>query len=186
MTATQPRSGRPRKLMERGQRMLRRIVRRGLQLSAESIARDLQTACGLQISSMTVRRELHGMGFHGRAAASKPYITKCNAKRRMQWCKARRHWTLEQWRRILWSDESSFSIWQSDGRVWVWRLPGKSLAADCAVGSSLFTLLLYHRSLCQHSFLEIFSSDWRHFSHFPLEIISVPVGFVVRSLNIRI
>ncbi|KAI4877377.1 hypothetical protein NFI96_006499, partial [Prochilodus magdalenae] len=31
--------------------------------------------------------ELHGMGFHGRAAASKPYITKRNAKHRMQWCK---------------------------------------------------------------------------------------------------
>ncbi|KAL0201375.1 hypothetical protein M9458_004562, partial [Cirrhinus mrigala] len=32
---------------------------------------------------ITVRRKLHGMGFHGRAAASKPYITKCNAKRQM-------------------------------------------------------------------------------------------------------
>ena len=30
--------------------------------------------------------------------ASKPYISKYNAKRQMQWCKARRHWTLEQWR----------------------------------------------------------------------------------------
>ena len=71
------------------------------------------------ISSRTVRRELHGMGFHGWTAASKPYISKCNAKHRMQWCKAHRHWTLEQWRRILWSDESHFSIWQSDGQVWV-------------------------------------------------------------------
>ncbi len=51
MTATQPRSGRPCKMTERGQRMLRRIVRRGRQLSAESIATDLQSSCGLQISS---------------------------------------------------------------------------------------------------------------------------------------
>ncbi|CAI9599150.1 unnamed protein product [Staurois parvus] len=29
------------------------------------------------------------------------------------------HWTLEQWRRVLWSDESRFSVWQSDGCVWV-------------------------------------------------------------------
>ncbi|KAL0147114.1 hypothetical protein M9458_057638 [Cirrhinus mrigala] len=105
MTATQPRRGRPRKLTERGQRMLRRIVRRGRQLSAKSIATDLKISCGLQISSRTVHRELHGMSFHGRAAASKLYITKCNAKRRMQWCKARCHWTLEQWRCVLWSDE---------------------------------------------------------------------------------
>ncbi|CAI9585274.1 unnamed protein product, partial [Staurois parvus] len=67
------------------------------QLNAESIAKDLQTSCGFQISTTTVHRELHGMGFHGQAAASKPYITKCNAKHWMQWCKAYRHWTLEQW-----------------------------------------------------------------------------------------
>ena len=74
-TATQTPSGRPRKLTERGQRMLRRIVRRGRQLSAESISTDLQTSCGLQISSRTVQRA-SWMGFHGRAAASKPHITK--------------------------------------------------------------------------------------------------------------
>ncbi|CAI9570571.1 unnamed protein product [Staurois parvus] len=80
-TATQPPSGRchkrdrrPRKMTERDQHMLKRT---------ESIAKDLQTSCSLKIST-TVRRELYGLGFHGRAAASKPYITKCNAKRWMQ------------------------------------------------------------------------------------------------------
>ena len=77
-TATQPRSGRPCKTI-RGQQMLRHIVHRDRQLSAESITIDLQTSCGLQINSRTVHRELHGMGFHGRAAASKQYISKCNA-----------------------------------------------------------------------------------------------------------
>ncbi|CAI9564470.1 unnamed protein product, partial [Staurois parvus] len=93
-TATQLQSDRPRKMTERGQRMLKQTVHRSRQLSAESIAKDLQTSCGLQINTTTVRRELHGMGFHGRAAASKPYFTKCNAKSRMQWCKACCHWTL--------------------------------------------------------------------------------------------
>ncbi|CAI9620440.1 unnamed protein product, partial [Staurois parvus] len=81
-------------MTERCQGMLKRTVHRSRQLSAESITKDLQASCGLQISTTTVRRELRGMGFHGRAAASKPYITKCNAKRQMQWCKARCHWTL--------------------------------------------------------------------------------------------
>ncbi|CAI9546567.1 unnamed protein product, partial [Staurois parvus] len=72
--------------------MLKLTVRRSHQLSAESVAKDLQTWCGLQISTTTVHRELHGMGFHGRAAGFKPYITKCNAKCRMQWHKARHQW----------------------------------------------------------------------------------------------
>ncbi|CAI9535691.1 unnamed protein product, partial [Staurois parvus] len=54
-TATQPPS-------EQGQCMLKC---RRCQLSAESIAKDLQNSCGLQVSTTTVRRELHGMGFHG-------------------------------------------------------------------------------------------------------------------------
>ena len=108
-TATQLRSGRPRKMMEWGQWMLRRIVSRGRKLPLKSIATDLKTSCGLQISWRTVLRELHGMGFHGWAAASKPDISKCYAKRWILRCKAR--WTLEQWRRLLWSDKSLFSIW---------------------------------------------------------------------------
>ncbi|CAI9570838.1 unnamed protein product [Staurois parvus] len=68
--------------------MLKSTVRRSHQLSAESIPKDLQTSYCLQISTTTVHRELHGMGFHGRTATSKPYITKCNANHRMQWCKA--------------------------------------------------------------------------------------------------
>ncbi|CAI9624225.1 unnamed protein product [Staurois parvus] len=90
--------------------MLKHTVRRSRQLFAESIDKDLQTLRSLQIST-TVHRELHGMGFHGSLAASKPYITKCNAKSRMQLCKARRHWTLEEWRCVLWSDESCFPVW---------------------------------------------------------------------------
>ncbi|CAI9593013.1 unnamed protein product, partial [Staurois parvus] len=59
-TATQPQSGRPCK-------MLKHRVHRSHQLS---IAKDLQTSCGLQISTTTVCRELHGIGFLGGAAAS--------------------------------------------------------------------------------------------------------------------
>ncbi|KAK1797709.1 hypothetical protein P4O66_008077, partial [Electrophorus voltai] len=83
----------------------------------QSITTDLQTSCGLQISRRTAGRERHGIGFHGRAAASKPYITKRNAKHQMLWCKACGHWTLEQQRRHLWSDASCFFICQSDGRL---------------------------------------------------------------------
>ncbi|CAI9580016.1 unnamed protein product, partial [Staurois parvus] len=56
-TATQPQS-------EQDQRILKHTVRRSRQLSAESIAKNLQISCGLQIRT-TVHRELHAMGFRG-------------------------------------------------------------------------------------------------------------------------
>ena len=59
------------------------------------------------------------MGFHGRAAAHKPKITMHNVKLWLEWCKARRHWTLEQWKCVLWNDESCFTTWQSEGQILV-------------------------------------------------------------------
>ncbi|CAI9620999.1 unnamed protein product, partial [Staurois parvus] len=49
-TATQPQSGQPCKMTERGQRMLKCTVWRSRHLSAELIAKDLQTSCGFQKS----------------------------------------------------------------------------------------------------------------------------------------
>ncbi|CAI9624918.1 unnamed protein product [Staurois parvus] len=66
-TAAQPRSGRPCKITERGQCMLKHTVHRGRQLSADSIVKTSKLCVAF--------RELHLMGFRGPAAASKPYIT---------------------------------------------------------------------------------------------------------------
>uniref|UniRef100_A0A3P9KYK6 RRM domain-containing protein n=1 Tax=Oryzias latipes TaxID=8090 RepID=A0A3P9KYK6_ORYLA len=45
------------------------------------------------------------MGFHSRAAASEPHITKCNAKRQ---CSGVKHATTGLWSRLLWSDDQVF------------------------------------------------------------------------------
>ncbi|GFW15970.1 transposable element Tc1 transposase [Trichonephila clavipes] len=68
----------------------------------------------------------------------KPNITPQNAKHRMQWYGAHRHWTVDMWKTVLWSDESRFTVWQSDGRVWVWRIPDEHFFSDCIVTTVKF------------------------------------------------
>ena len=75
------------------------------------------------------------MGFHGRAVAHKPKITMRNAKCRLEWCKARRLWTLEQWKCVLWSDETHLVVrWTNMGLADARRtLPARKHSANCKV-----------------------------------------------------
>lgn len=63
---------------------------------------------------------------------------------------------------------------------------GEPLAAHCAVGGSDFVLLLCYRPLGQDSLLEVLSSDRRHVSDFTLQVVPVPVGFVMGALNVAV
>jgi hypothetical protein len=42
-------------------------------------------------------------GFNGRAADHRPNISPVNDKRRLTWCKERRHWPVDNWKRVIWS-----------------------------------------------------------------------------------
>ena len=100
-TTAQPRSGRSHKITEWDRRMLKLIARKNSLSLVATFTSEFQTASGSNVSTISVSWELHEMGFHGRAAAHKHNITMRNAKRRLEWCKACRHWTLEQWKRVL-------------------------------------------------------------------------------------
>jgi hypothetical protein len=49
------------------------------------------------------------MGFHGQAAAHKTNISPVNAKHCLKWCKERHHWTVHNWKRVIWGDESRYT-----------------------------------------------------------------------------
>ena len=88
-TTAQSWSGRPHKLTECLLWVLKRVARKNRLSSVATLTTEIQTASGSNVSTITVRRGLHELGFYGRAAAHRPMYTMHNAKRRLEWCKAR-------------------------------------------------------------------------------------------------
>ena len=125
------RSGRPRKSTSRQDRHLKvlRIADRfktSRQLKAEW-KRDIN----VNVSDRTVRRRLLSEGLRGCIAMKKPFISATNKKKRLEFARQHRDWTVDHWSRVLWTDESTFNMKCSDGAVYVRRRPGEELADNC-------------------------------------------------------
>ena len=46
----------------------------------------------------------------------------------MDFALAHKDWTLEDWKRVVWSDETKINRIGSDGRKWVWKRAGEQLS----------------------------------------------------------
>lgn len=65
-------------------------------------------------------RELKGLGLSSCVALRKPLISETNWEKRLQIAREHKDWTLEKWK-VMWSDESRVSLFQSDGYIRVRR-----------------------------------------------------------------
>ena len=89
---------------------------------------------GRNASQSTVHRTLLRMGLRSRRPVRVLMMTPVHRRKRLQWARESRNWTLEQWKKVAWSDESRFLLDQVDSRVHVPRLPGEVMAPGCTVG----------------------------------------------------
>ncbi|GFW85474.1 transposable element Tc1 transposase [Trichonephila clavipes] len=85
------------------------------------------------VSMKIIQRELHTANIHGRVAIRKPLVSGRNAAKRLQWCRDHLNWTQLQWEQVIWSDESSFTLFQTTGRVFVWQALTEAFHVDCLV-----------------------------------------------------
>ena len=59
-------------------------------------------------------REVNALGLNRCVALRKPLISEATQKKRFQFAREHKDWTLEQWKKVMWSDESRFTLFQSD------------------------------------------------------------------------
>ena len=118
-----PQSGAPRKLTVRQERQIVRLVTSG----EENIAQKMAHQVDAEVSASTVRRVLHRAGLYGRVKVSKPLLTRKHKIARANWAKDLLNWTQDQKNSIIFSDESSYNLFGSNGRQWCWRRVGEEL-----------------------------------------------------------
>ena len=84
----------------------------------------LQETLNLKCSTKTISRRLGNAGLRSFFTKKKPFISEKNRKKRLLWARKYRHWTTTQWKRVLFTDESPFTI-RYQPRLRVWRPEGQ-------------------------------------------------------------
>ncbi|CAJ0922022.1 unnamed protein product [Ranitomeya imitator] len=131
-----PRKGRPRVTSASEEKFIRVTSLRNRRLTAAQIRDQVnatQSSSSRHISTTTVKRRLCAAGLLGKIAARKPLLRTGNKQKRLVWAKKHKEWTLDQWKSVLWSDESKFEIFGSNHRVFVRRRKGERMDSTCLV-----------------------------------------------------
>ncbi|GFW89076.1 transposable element Tcb1 transposase [Trichonephila clavipes] len=99
-------------------------ARRNRRQTAGEIARHTTQATGRPISRFTVARRLHGGSLFARRPVRCVPLTPTHRRRRSLWCREDRNWRDNEWRRVLFTDESGFSLSSDYHRILIWRERG--------------------------------------------------------------
>ncbi|GFV55316.1 transposable element Tcb2 transposase [Trichonephila clavipes] len=117
-------SGRTRRTTPADDRYIVLQARRNRRQTAGEIARHTTQATGRPISRFTVARRLHGGGLFARSPVRCVPLTPAHRRRRSPWCREHRNWRDNEWGRVLFTDESRFSLSSVSHRILIWRERG--------------------------------------------------------------
>ena len=129
-----PRSGRPKKCTPEVEEEVIKIISKNSttrQLSTDMIASMLTPLVKGGISARSVHRILRRRGYKPCKQTSKPGLTAENKLTRLKWCLEHKDWKLEDWKKVIWSDETSVTWGGQRGRIRVWRRSDEAYLYHC-------------------------------------------------------
>ena len=130
--------GCPSILSSTAMRHAHRLITTGKANTAVDVAKSLQETLSQPVSTQTVRRGLKKTGLKAVVKCKKPFLSKRHMKERMDFALSHQHWTVDDWKRVIWSDETKINLRGSDGRKWVWKSPGEGLSNRLVEGTFKF------------------------------------------------
>lgn len=82
---------------------------------------------GVSVSDRTVRCRLVQAGLKARRPRKKPFLNPVQRTKRVDWAKVHLSWSADDWKWVIWSDETKTSIFGDDGIQIMRRQPGEDL-----------------------------------------------------------
>jgi DDE superfamily endonuclease/Transposase len=125
-------SGRKRKTTAAQDRLIMREVKKDRKVTGEEIRKslDLENIC-----DRTIRNRTRESGeFKSYWSTKKPFINETNRQKRVAWCREHENVPVEQWRTMLFSDESPFVL-RFNKKLRVWRRHNERYNPECTVAS---------------------------------------------------
>ena len=115
--------GRPKKLSENDLRYAARLVTSGKADNAVQVTRALRTLTNQPLSAQTVRNHMKGHGLKARVKKKRPLLSAKHKKARLDYAIAHLHDTVEDHKKVIWSDKTKINRLGSDGKQYVWVDP---------------------------------------------------------------
>lgn len=110
---------------------MNRLVKGNSRLSASKIASDINSSLPKPITADTVRRYLKSFGFEYVVKIKKQWLNAKHRQRRLAWCHKYSSWTCDDWRNVIFSDESTFYVLKRKNLCKIWRLEKEKLLPEC-------------------------------------------------------
>ena len=98
--------------------------------------RRVKRQLALDVSPRTVDRRLQEAGLFGRVARHKRDYTPAQVQKRFAFADGYKHWTVDQWSKVLFSDEKCFYGKGFCGQTWVRREIGTALEPENCVSKT--------------------------------------------------
>ena len=102
-------------------RFIRNQALRNRSQTANQIVADLHQATRVRVTGQTFRNRLRAADLHARRHRVVPTLTNRNIAHRREWYREGQNWGICRWSRVMFSDESLFTLDFLDRRCRVWR-----------------------------------------------------------------